>query len=103
MIYSYDKVATDAVERLHELASVSNNEPPSAGDEDNSVTARVDGEKKLRWDMYQLMQEYAPQDDVIGKLWNEVNTVPEWVDLEQLERGQKIFFRYGGPAISTVS
>ncbi|KAI1364229.1 hypothetical protein F5Y08DRAFT_307483, partial [Xylaria arbuscula] len=102
LVYSYDKVATDAVERLHEIANPSDDTSPSK-DGDTSEADKTNGEKKPRWDMYELMQEYASQDEVIGKLWDEVNTVPEWVDWEQIERGQKIFFRYGGPAISTLT
>ncbi|KAI0542035.1 hypothetical protein GGR58DRAFT_334341 [Xylaria digitata] len=102
LIHSYDKVATEAVERLEEIMAPPSARPPS-DDENIEGAAKPDGEKKPRWHLYELIQEYAPMDEKIGKLWTEVNTVPAWVDWDQIERGQKIFFRYGGPAISTLA
>ncbi|KAF2966513.1 hypothetical protein GQX73_g7050 [Xylaria multiplex] len=81
--------------------------PPSARppSDDGNIegAAKPGGEKKPRWHLYELIQEYAPSDEKIRRLWIEVNTVPEWVDWDQIERGQKIFFRYGGPAISSLT
>ncbi|KAI3319212.1 hypothetical protein HD806DRAFT_296288 [Xylariaceae sp. AK1471] len=102
MIYTYDTVATEAVEKLDEIVP-----PPYAmsppHDENIEGAIKPNGEKKPRRDLYELMQEYAPKNKKIGKLWIEINTVPEWVDWEQIERGQKVFFRYGGPAITTLT
>ncbi|KAI0426617.1 hypothetical protein F5Y09DRAFT_318427 [Xylaria sp. FL1042] len=102
LIYTYDKVATEAVERIHEIIGPTETKSPSKGEDIEEIT-KTEGEKKSRWDLYQLVQEYASKDEKVGKLWTEVNTVPEWVDWDQIERGQKIFFRYGGPAISTLT
>ncbi|KAI0518416.1 hypothetical protein F5B22DRAFT_599079 [Xylaria bambusicola] len=102
LTYSYDKIATDAVDRLHEIASLPDTKTPPP-DEETEETAKTNGGKKPRWDMYGLMKEYASNDETIGRLWNEVHTIPEWVDWDQIERGQKIFWRYGGPAISTLT
>ncbi|KAI8634199.1 hypothetical protein F5Y19DRAFT_203555 [Xylariaceae sp. FL1651] len=102
MIHSYDTVATEAVERIDEIMpppyAMS---PPKDGNIEGAI--KPDGEKKPRRDLYELMQEFAPKDEKIGKLWAEINTIPEWVDWEQIERGQKVFFRYGGPAITTLT
>ncbi|KAI0203090.1 hypothetical protein F4808DRAFT_418994 [Astrocystis sublimbata] len=92
LIHVYDKVAADAVDRLSEIGSPPIAEPPHEADE-----------KKPYRGMYELLQEHASRDEKIGKLWSDINTVPEWVDWEQLERGQKVFFRYGGPAITTLT
>jgi hypothetical protein len=101
MIHAYDTVATGAVEKLDEIAP-----PPYAMSppKDRNIEGAIkpDGEKKPRRDLYELMQECAPKDEKIGKLWTQINTIPEWVDWKQIERGQKVFFRYGGPTITTV-
>ncbi|KAI1825375.1 hypothetical protein F4861DRAFT_547695 [Xylaria intraflava] len=101
LIYTYDTVATEAIERLDEIA------PPqhamSAEDRDTIKDAEPDDERPPRRDLYALLQEYASKDKKVGKLWTEVNTIPEWVEWEQIERGQKVFFRYGGPAIITLT
>lgn len=46
------------------------------------------------------MQDHAEDDEILGQLWREINTVPTWVDWEQIARGQDCFYRYGGPALS---
>ncbi|KAI0973129.1 hypothetical protein F4678DRAFT_428021 [Xylaria arbuscula] len=71
--------------------------PTSSSSSDN-VKERIP-----RRDLYESIQEYASKDEKIGRLWNEVNTVPAWVDWDQIERGQRVFFRYGGPAINTLT
>ncbi|CAJ2511621.1 Uu.00g072460.m01.CDS01 [Anthostomella pinea] len=99
---TYDTVGQDAVERLDEIAP-----PPYAlaPPKDGNIEGgfKPDGEKRPRRDLYELVQEHASTDDKIGRFWTEINTIPEWVDWEQIERGQKIFFRYGGPAITSLT
>lgn len=101
LIHKYDIVGTEAVERLNKIAP-----PPFARsppkDENIEGGIKPNGEKGPRRDLYELIQEYAEKDEKIGKLWTEINTIPEWVDWEQIERGQKVFFRYGGPSITSV-
>ncbi|GAW13243.1 hypothetical protein ANO14919_026230 [Xylariales sp. No.14919] len=104
LIYSYDKVATEAVERLDDmLASQSAESPPKDENLDEAANPSPKKKNNPQWHLYELIQEHASKDEIIGKLWTEVNTVPEWVDWDQIERGQKIFFRYGGAAISTLT
>lgn len=97
LIFSYDTVAAEALDALDETV------PPVTVTPQKSVEgiAEETDKKKYR-DLYKLVQEHAATDERIGKLWEEVNTVPEWVDWEQIERGQKIFWRYGGAAITAV-
>jgi hypothetical protein len=38
-------------------------------------------------------------DAVLQELWDQVTTVPDWVDREQIGRGQDVFHRYVGPSI----
>ncbi|TGZ84635.1 hypothetical protein EX30DRAFT_4850 [Ascodesmis nigricans] len=44
--------------------------------------------------LYQTLEEEWENDPAIGKLWRQVNEIPEWVDWEQIERGQEVFYRY---------
>ncbi|KAI0025144.1 hypothetical protein F4780DRAFT_415198 [Xylariomycetidae sp. FL0641] len=102
LIHTYDTIASEAVERLDQIAPPPYAaSPPKNGNIEGAI--KPDGEKKPRRDLYELMQEHAAADDKIGKLWNELNTIPDWVDWQQIERGQKVFFRYGGPAITTLT
>ena len=39
-------------------------------------------------DLFALLRDNAGKNEVLGKLWNEVTSIPEWVDWEQLAAGQ---------------
>lgn len=41
-------------------------------------------------DLYTTFKEEHETDDVLMRLWSEVNEIPEWVDWEQIERGQEV-------------
>lgn len=100
--FTYDMVAHEALEKLDELAPPPYaNAPPEKGNIEGAI--KPDGEKKKTRDLYELLRIHADSDEKIGRLWRKIHTVPDWVDWEQIERGQKIYFRYGGPAITSVS
>ncbi|KAI0873860.1 hypothetical protein GGS24DRAFT_501330 [Hypoxylon argillaceum] len=101
LVRSYDTVATAAMEKLDEIIPPHAKPPPK--DVNTEGAMELGEEKKTRRDLYKLIQEHAPKDEKIGNLWTEINNIPEWVDWDQIERGQKIFFRYGGPAMTTLT
>lgn len=45
-------------------------------------------------DLYEFLEQYHAKDCILGQFWLETHTVPEWVDWEQLARGQEFFYRY---------
>ncbi|KAJ5731618.1 uncharacterized protein N7483_006126 [Penicillium malachiteum] len=85
MVHTYDKLADECVERLNKL--------PSNGESD----------KLFHKDLYTLLKDHAHEDPKLQELWTQVNTVPEWVDWEQIQRGQDTFFRYGLPILNVLS
>lgn len=92
LLYSYDKLATDALDRLDEISPPTSKSwrcPHGAGD----------GQR----DLHVLLQKYADSDEVLGQLWEEVSTVPEWVDWEQIERGQRVVYQYSVQILLGVS
>jgi ER-bound oxygenase mpaB/B'/Rubber oxygenase, catalytic domain len=54
-------------------------------------------------DLYKILEEFHDKDDTLAELWKEVNTVPEWVDWEQISRGQDVFYRYGGANLTGLA
>ncbi|KAI1873393.1 hypothetical protein JX265_005015 [Neoarthrinium moseri] len=98
LIYTYDTVASDAVEALDELVP-----PAPTGPRKDIQEAVEPQDTKRHRDLYALVQKHAKVDERVGKLWDEINAVPEWVDWEQIDRGQKVFWRYGGPAITALT
>lgn len=50
-------------------------------------------------DLLATLEKHHNEDATLSDLWNQVNTVPEWVDWDQLARGQKFFYRYAAANI----
>lgn len=80
MLHTYDKLANDVLDRLDEL-SPPTDQPPK-------------GCPMHSRDMYSLVKQYADSDKTVGKLWEQVTEVPDWVDWEQIRRGQKLVYQY---------
>ncbi|KAF1811221.1 hypothetical protein P152DRAFT_459625 [Eremomyces bilateralis CBS 781.70] len=47
-------------------------------------------------DMYALLRDNADTHPRLKEMWEEINTVPDWVDWDQIQRGQDVFYRYLG-------
>lgn len=76
-------------------------------DEGNGKEGGEEGEegneKRKKKDLYELLKENHDRDEMLGRLWGEVHGVPEWVDWEAVKRGQDVFYRYAGVALTSVS
>lgn len=84
-----DDLAIDAVSRLQAI-SVKNQQ---------SNMVQCFG----RFDVYSVLKEHHEDDSVLRELWEEINTVPEWVDWTQIERGQDFLYRYFIPNITGLT
>ena len=100
LIYTYDRLASDAVARLDEI------DPPVSRDNARKGARETYEEKgkqqRKHRDLFRLLQQNAKTDEKIGRLWDEVTSVPDWVDWEQIARGQDVFWRYAGASITAV-
>jgi hypothetical protein len=63
----------------------------------------VDGAKPATRDLYGILKEHRESDDLLRQFWNEVTTVPPWGDWEQIQRGQDVFYRYGGACLTGLA
>ena len=54
-------------------------------------------------DLYKLLRDHAHKDPKLQELWTQVNTVPIWVDWDQIARGQDVFYRYGGATLTGLA
>ncbi|KAI4100480.1 MAG: hypothetical protein L6R37_005470 [Teloschistes peruensis] len=103
---SYDKLGEAAYDQLNGLYP-----PPSekqgttqATEESEAKDRRSSAEGKSRKrDMFLLLRDHAHEDRVLSSLWTEVNTIPQWVCWDQIARGQEVFYRYGGPALTGLA
>ena len=101
LIHTYDVLGSEVLDRLDEIsppppASKKPFEPPAPGE-----VANTSG--RARRDLYQILVENKDKDELLQKFWKSVTDIPDWVDWDQIERGQKVFYRYGGPAVVSVS
>ena len=95
LIFTYDVLGSEALDRLDQISPppkprISDQLPQEAG-------------KKPRRDLYEILKDNTDKDEKLRQLWEQVTTVPDWVDWDQIERGQNVFYRYGGPTIVAVS
>ncbi|CAG7945608.1 unnamed protein product [Penicillium salamii] len=65
----------------------------------------MDGVDKrpFKKDLYGLLRDHSDDEPKLKELWTEINTIPQWVDWAQIQRGQDVFFRYGLPILNTLS
>ncbi|KAL3452035.1 hypothetical protein BJX65DRAFT_303749 [Aspergillus insuetus] len=54
-------------------------------------------------DRYALLRDNHANDPKLDELWMQINTVPEWVDWEQIERAQDLFWRYLIPITNALT
>ena len=98
--YTYDVLGEEALNSLDRIS------PPVSGELPRSksrISSKPDTEPPPKRDLYELLKENASKDEKLGELWEQVNTIPDWVDWDQIARGQDVFYRYGGVALTAVS
>lgn len=93
LIYTYDSLADECLQRLQVLAESTESQQPS---QDNN-------DKSSRKNLFALLKDNADDDPKLKELWTQVHTVPAWVSWEQIKRGQEVFYRYGLPILNVVS
>lgn len=111
---SYDVAGAAAFDRLIELSATAASDTPTdlapktqlrrrspeAQDSIFTDSEKIDrpaqaASKRPSKDLYGTFAKHAKDDPALATLWDEVNTVPDWVDWAQIARGQDVFYRYG--------
>ena len=77
--YKYDELGANALAKLQQISS-------------QRVTTKDCPVPRL--DLYAVLRDNHASDPVLSDFWTHLHTVPEWVDWEQIQRGQKVFYRY---------
>ncbi|KIW24979.1 uncharacterized protein PV07_10655 [Cladophialophora immunda] len=54
-------------------------------------------------DLYLLLRDHHAAHPKLQELWDEVTTVPSWVDWAQICRGQDVFYRYGAATLTGLA
>ena len=105
--FSWDVLADDALAKLNQLdLEAKNHNVEGAAEVKKPVSNQELGEgsvRKRKCDRYQLLRDNAKNDPVLSRLWDEIHVVPEFIDWAQIERGQDVFYRYGGPMLTGLA
>lgn len=104
--HQMDSLASDCIEPLNSLAAAA-----AAAKEAESTLISDTSEKQpstgkpnlLKTDMYALLRDNHDKNEALEALWKQVTTIPDWVDWEQIDRGQRVYYRYGQPMTIAVS
>lgn len=89
--FSYDVLGEECLNILDEISPPVRMELP-----------RSQGKMKVDRDLYAILRDNRSEHEKLAELWQQVNTIPDWVDWEQIARGQDVFYRYGGLALTGV-
>lgn len=109
--YTYDVLGEQVLDRLNEISPPHRKELPRNNSQ-FSTNAKSDGAtqnpekeppKDPPRDLYVLLQDNIEKDELLQRFWKEVTTVPEWVDWAQIQRGQDVFYRYGGACFTGLA
>ncbi|KAI9799272.1 MAG: hypothetical protein M1833_004150 [Piccolia ochrophora] len=102
--YTCDELADKCLSRLNELAPPSSPSLPKRSSQVNGQSKDAVPEKSvMRRDLYALLRDHATEDPILERMWTEVNAVPKFVDWDQIARGQEVFYRYGGAALTGLA
>ena len=101
--YTYDTLAEECLAKLDEISPPKNAALPRQQHHYDEKHSQESSECPFARDLYALLRDNAHADPKLLQLWTEVNTVPQWVDWDQIKRGQDVFYRYGGPNITGLA
>ncbi|KAF4123694.1 hypothetical protein GMORB2_6395 [Geosmithia morbida] len=96
LLYTYDTLGSEAMAKIDAISPLpSHSGPPDPSSAHNSSSSSSKCPFSTR-DPYAILEKGAHSDPVLHRLWNEVNTPPDWVDWDQISRGQRVVYRYHG-------
>lgn len=105
MKYTYDVLGEECYQILSQL------DPPSSKSDTIAPTAEAEQfikdakpqQPKSKKDLYTILRDNKNQHPKLQQLWDEATNVPDWVDWEQIARGQDVFYRYGGATLTGLA
>ncbi|KAL1629819.1 hypothetical protein SLS56_005215 [Neofusicoccum ribis] len=119
--HSYDLLGEQCLQRLNDISppprgALPRNNGQYAAKMDETTEAPEEKDRSLgddknpeksegppHRDLFALLRDNADKDEKLAELWEEANTVPEWVDWDQIKRGQDVFYRYGSAALTGLA
>ena len=115
---SYDVTGEQVYNRLNEISpppktgELPRNNPRQSEKTESGFDSKTVNEDEKQYgqqpktpsrDLYAILRDNRKGDPLLEKFWDEVSTVPDWVDWDQIARGQDVFYRYGGATITGLA
>lgn len=110
---SYDRLGEQCLQRLDQISPPHRSALPRNSTLDvakpahekprDEATGPSDEKTPPPRDLYALLRDNADKDEKLAELWQQINTVPSWVDWKQIERGQDVFYRYGSANLTGLA
>lgn len=88
--FTYDTLAEECLEKLDEISPPPDSQLPRNTPRQPGKEGKSDEPPAQKRDLYELLRDHHGEDKKLSELWTQVNTIPEWVDWEQIERGQDV-------------
>ncbi|QIW97109.1 hypothetical protein AMS68_002627 [Peltaster fructicola] len=107
--HTYDVLGEQALDRVNEISPPTTNIIPRNNSQHSTDLPKTTDDSKTQEkkpagrDVYQILKDNLEKDELLKKFWTEITTVPEWVDWEQIARGQDCFYRYGGANLTGLA
>ncbi|OAP58007.1 hypothetical protein AYL99_07097 [Fonsecaea erecta] len=123
--HTYDVLGEECYEILNQMSSSLTDEEPEQPMADDDVRSKlvanptqqstvpangsIDTNRpmaptsKKKRDLYLLLRDHHSSHPKLQELWDEVTTVPSWVDWAQICRGQDVFYRYGAATLTGLA
>ena len=108
---SYDFVGEQVLDRLNQISPPPRKDLPRNNSQFSAVLQKdgtVQGSKAEEpkhppRDLYAILRDHAETDELLRRFWRDVTSVPSWVDWDQIQRGQDVFYRYGGACLTGLA
>ena len=103
--HSYDQLGEDCLDILNELCPPSSGNTPQQSNSKDEVLAKPSPDRpvKPKRDLFLLLRDNHLKDEKLRQFWDELHDVPDWVDWDQIARGQDVFYRYGGATLTGLA
>jgi hypothetical protein len=100
--FTYDKLGEDCYNKCNEISPPTKGTLPRLNSEQYTQDVKQ-AEQKAHRDLYLILKDNHENDPVLSKFWEQVTTIPDWVDWEQIARGQDVFYRYGAANLTGLT
>jgi hypothetical protein len=99
--FTYDELGEGCYNRLNEISPPMSGTLPRLNSQQSTQDVKQ-AEEKVHRDLYLILKEHH-EDPALAPFWKQVNTVPDWVDWDQITRGQDVFYRYGAANLTGLT